>query len=226
MTCWEQLLETDWGRELESEFGNPYWDRLHTLIEDKRTLPPSDDVFAALLLTSYADTRVVILGQDPYPGAGRAHGLAFSVPCGVPVPDTLKNIYKELHADQRVPVPNHGNLEDWARRGVLLLNATLTVGDGVSHRGEWEKFTEAIVRVVDKKPFVVFILWGVDAQGVVPLLDACRHEIIASPHPARRAARKGFFGSRPFCRANSALRAAGGIPIDWEISDCPEPNDG
>jgi uracil-DNA glycosylase len=185
--------------------------------------PPPDEVFAALHLTPYAETRVVILGQDPYHGPGQAHGLCFSVRDGVALPPSLVNIYKELSDDLGIPPPRHGNLEAWARQGVLLLNATLTVraGQAGSHQGKgWETFTDAVLATVNAKPeHVVFILWGGYARKKKALIDTGRHTVIESPHPSPLSAHNGFFGSRPFSRANAALVAAGRDPVDWDLTD-------
>jgi uracil-DNA glycosylase len=227
---WSPLLGTDWDPLLRREFDKPYWARLKEFVGEERSrysvYPRHDEVFTALKLTQLAETKAVILGQDPYPGAGQAHGLAFSVRRGVRVPPSLRNIYRELHDDVCVPIPAHGNLEPWARRGVLLLNVTLTVREGVpgSHRGQgWEAFTDEAIRVIDKKPSrVVFILWGKYAQRKKALIDATRHEVICSSHPSPQSAYRGsepFFGSKPFSRANHALIAASRGKIDWRLAE-------
>jgi uracil-DNA glycosylase len=176
-----------------------------------------------LHLTSFADTRVVILGQDPYHGAQQAHGLCFSVRTGVAVPPSLANIYKELHNDLGLAIPRHGNLDAWARQGVLLLNTTLTVraGQAASHQGHgWEMFTDEVLRTVDgKQQRVVFMLWGSAARKKKSLIDLSRHVVIESAHPSPLSAHNGFFGSRPFSRANAALMEAGLLPIDWSLPD-------
>jgi uracil-DNA glycosylase len=178
-------------------------------------------VFAALHQTSYADTKVLILGQDPYHGPGQAHGLCFSVRRGVRVPPSLANIHKELHDDLGIPVPDHGNLEAWAAQGVLLLNATLTVraGQAGSHQGKgWETFTDEVIKVVSAKTeHVVFVLWGGYARRKRALIDTARHTIVESPHPSPLSAHNGFFGSRPFSTANAALEAHGQEPVDWRL---------
>jgi uracil-DNA glycosylase len=219
------MATTDWNPILRGEFDKPYWRDLQVFVTAERehhTVYPSHaDVFAALHLTPYADTRVLILGQDPYHGRGQAHGLCFSVPSGVAIPPSLANIHRELAADVGVPVPNHGNLEPWARQGVLLLNATLTVraGQAASHQGKgWETFTDEVIAAVNAKPeHVVFVLWGSYARKKRSLIDAARHTIIESPHPSPLSAHNGFFGSRPFSRANDALVAHGQQPIDWTL---------
>lgn len=218
---------TDWNPVLRGEFEKPYWPSLQSFVAAERqrhtVYPPHDDVFAALHLTSRADTRVVILGQDPYHGPNQAHGLCFSVRRGVPVPPSLANIYTELRHDLGIATPSHGNLESWARSGVLLLNATLTVraGEANSHRGRgWETFTDEVLRAVSAMPTrVVFILWGSSARKKRPLIDTMRHVIIESAHPSPLSAHTGFFGSRPFSRANAALVEAGLEPVDWSLPD-------
>ncbi len=210
---------------LRGEFAKPYWQQLQRFVADQRAqyrvYPPDEEVFAALHLTTYADTRVVILGQDPYHGPGQAHGLCFSVRDGVAIPPSLANIHKELHTDLGQPIPSHGNLERWARQGVLLLNTTLTVraGQAASHHGKgWELFTDEVLKAVNGKPQrVVFILWGSNARKKKSLLDLSRHVVIESAHPSPLSAHNGFFGSRPFSRANAALTAAGLPPIDWSL---------
>ena len=212
---------------LRSEFAKPYWHRLQEFVTDQRArytvFPPTPQVFAALHLTPYASTRVVILGQDPYHGPRQAHGLCFSVQAGVPIPPSLANIYKELQADLGVAPPKHGNLESWARQGVLLLNTTLTVraGQAASHHGRgWETFTDELLRTVNaKEQRVVFVLWGSNARKKQSLIDLSRHVVIESAHPSPLSAHNGFFGSRPFSRANDALIEANLAPIDWAIPD-------
>lgn len=218
-------MTTDWNPLLRGEFDEPYWEELQHFVREERVRgpvhPPHDEVFAALHLTPYASTRVMILGQDPYHGSGQAHGLAFSVRDGVRVPPSLANIHRELHDDLGLAVPAHGNLEAWARQGVLLLNTTLTVrgGEAASHQGHgWERFTDRVIRVVDAKPdHVVFVLWGGHARRKKTLIDRARHTILESPHPSPLSAHQGFLGSRPFSRANEALEAHGQPPIDWSL---------
>jgi uracil-DNA glycosylase len=216
---------TDWNPILRAELDKPYWGELQQFVAAERArgvvYPPAPEVFRALHLTSYANTKVVILGQDPYHGPQQAHGLCFSVRRGVAPPPSLVNIRKELRADLGIEAPAHGNLEAWAERGVLLLNASLTVRGGAagSHAGKgWEQFTDAILRAVNAKPErVVFILWGAFARKKKGLLDLDRHSVIESAHPSPLSAHNGFFGSRPFSRANAALVAAGREPVDWSI---------
>lgn len=219
-------VKTDWNPVLRAELQQPYWAELQDFVARERArhtvYPPVKDVFAALHLTPYADTRVLILGQDPYHGPRQAHGLCFSVRDGVAIPPSLANIHRELHDDLGHRPPGHGNLEKWARQGVLLLNATLTVraGQAGSHQGKgWERFTDQVIRAVDAKSHrVVFILWGGYARKKKPLIDTARHVVIESAHPSPLSAHNGFFGSRPFSRANAALTAAGLPPIDWSLS--------
>jgi uracil-DNA glycosylase len=221
------VATTDWNPLLRDEFAKPYWQQLQQFVADERqrrpVYPPADEVFRALHLTSFADTRVVILGQDPYHGAGQAHGLCFSVRRGVQPPPSLVNIFAELHDDLGLDTPPHGNLEAWARQGVLLLNTCLTVraGQAGSHHGKgWEAFTDEVLRVVDAKPErVVFILWGAPARKKKALIHGPQHVVIESAHPSPLSARNGFFGSRPFSRANAALVEAGLPPIDWRLDD-------
>jgi uracil-DNA glycosylase len=216
--------KTDWNPVLRDEFDKPYWSELQAFVraerERYRVYPPPAEVFAALHLTPYADTRVVILGQDPYHGQGQAHGLCFSVRDGIALPPSLVNIYKELSDDLGVAPPPHGNLERWARQGVLLLNTTLTVraGSAASHQGKgWETFTDEVIRAVNAKDHsVVFILWGSHARRKRVLLSS-RHVVIESAHPSPLSAHNGFFGSKPFSRANAALVEAGLAPIDWRL---------
>jgi uracil-DNA glycosylase len=216
---------TDWNPILREEFSKPYWAELQQFVATERArhnvFPPHEEVFAALHLTAYADTKVLLLGQDPYHGDGQAHGLSFSVKPGVRIPPSLQNMYKELEDDLGIPVPDHGNLDAWARQGVLLLNASLTVRahHAASHQKHgWETFTDRVIAAVNAKPErVVFILWGNSARKKKELIDTTRHVIIESVHPSPLSAHRGFFGSKPFSRTNAALVEAGLEPIDWSL---------
>jgi uracil-DNA glycosylase len=223
------VARTDWNPVLRDELCQPYWTELQSFVAAERAAgpvyPSADRVFAALHLTPLAEVKVVILGQDPYHGPGQAHGLCFSVPAGVPLPPSLRNIYRELHDDLGLDAPRSGDLTPWARRGVLLLNTTLTVraGAAASHQGHgWEVFTDQVIRAVSAGPEpVVFILWGAHARKKRVLVDRSRHVVIESAHPSPLSAHNGFFGSRPFSRANAALVAAGRQPVDWSLPDPP-----
>lgn len=217
-------MSTDWNPLLRGEFDKPYWKALQSFVEEERrhhvVYPARENVFAALRTTPYADVKVMILGQDPYHGPNQAHGLCFSVQRGVEPPPSLVNVFKELQADVGVPTPSHGNLYAWAQRGVLLLNTTLTVraGQAASHQGRgWETFTDEVIRVVNEKPFVVFVLWGAHARRKKALIDTARHAVIESAHPSPLSAHNGFFGSRPFSRTNDALRGAGVPEMSWDL---------
>ena len=215
--------KTDWNPLLADELTKPYWSELMAFVRSERerytVYPPEPEVFAALHMTPHASVKAMILGQDPYHGPGQAHGLCFSVRRGVAPPPSLVNIHQELNSDLGCPVPEHGSLEHWAHQGVLLLNATLTVRarSAASHQKKgWETFTDQVIKSVNgKDDRVVFILWGSSARQKKALIDTSRHTIIESPHPSPLSAHRGFFGSRPFSRANAALEAAGREPIDW-----------
>ena len=191
----------------------------------KTILPPPGDRFRALALTPLDAVKVVILGQDPYHGPGQAHGLSFSVQPGVKVPPSLRNIFKELYSDLGVETPGHGDLERWARAGVLLLNSVLTVEQGraAAHAGRgWEAFTDAVIRAVAAKPDpVVFLLWGAHAQKtaafVTDVAHGGRHLVLRSPHPSPLSAHGGWFGSKPFSQANAFLTAHGRGAVDWSL---------
>jgi uracil-DNA glycosylase len=218
-------IPKSWQPTLRAETEQPYYAALEQFVDEERSAhvvcPPEDEVFTALELTSKRAVKALILGQDPYPTPGVAHGLAFSVRPGKPIPGSLRNIFKELVADVGVPKPNDGSLVPWAKHGVLLLNAVLTVRAGApnSHKNKgWERFTDAVIRGVNAKSSrVVFILWGAHAQKKLPLIDTTKHVVITGAHPSPLTQGKGFFGTRPFSRANAALEEAGVRPIDWRL---------
>lgn len=184
-----------------------------------RVFPPGPQIFAALDATPFDAVKVVILGQDPYHGAGQAHGLSFSVQPGTPIPPSLDNIYKELARDLGIPRPTHGHLQRWAQRGVLLLNAVLTVEEGRpgSHQGRgWEGFTDAVVDALNReREHLVFLLWGSYAQKKGAVIDPRRHRVLKAPHPSPLSAHRGFLGCRHFSAANDYLRRHGIAPVDW-----------
>lgn len=213
-----------WRKQLSGEREKPYFKQLESFVADEQKrfaiFPLPEKIFTALELTSYEDTRVLLLGQDPYIQKGQAHGLAFSVEDKqARIPPSLRNIYKELKDDVGVISPNHANLTAWAKQGILMLNVVLTVrmGESNSHKNKgWETFTDEIIRVVsNKKEPVVFVLWGKPAQKKIPLIDAARHTIVQGAHPSPLA--RGFLGSRPFSKINQALRDANRGEIDWRI---------
>ncbi|WP_394140573.1 uracil-DNA glycosylase [Cytobacillus oceanisediminis] len=223
----KNILKNDWQEVLSEEFQKPYYRQLREFLkneyENYTVYPKQEDIFNALQYTPYKDLKTVILGQDPYHGPGQAHGLSFSVKPDVKIPPSLKNIFKEMQADLGCDIPNNGYLVKWAKEGVLLLNTVLTVrkGQAHSHKGKgWELFTDRVIQKLNEreKP-VIFILWGKPAQEKGKLIDDSKHFILTSPHPSPFSARKGFFGSRPFSKANELLREQGEEPIDWKISD-------
>ncbi|MNW57834.1 Uracil-DNA glycosylase [compost metagenome] len=219
------ILNNDWASDLEQEFTKPYYLQLREfLIDEYRTnsiYPDKYDIFNALHYTSLADTKVVILGQDPYHGPGQAHGLSFSVKQGIGTPPSLQNMFKELQDDLGCFIPNNGHLLKWAQQGVLLLNTVLTVRahEANSHKNKgWEHFTDKVIETINRKNEpVVFLLWGSHAQKKAELITNSRHVLIRSPHPSPLSAHRGFFGSKPFSRANEFLRKMGLQEIDWQI---------
>lgn len=223
-------LPPGWQAALGPEAEKPYWAGLQRFVAAERAahpvFPPEGDVFNAFRFTPLDRVKAVILGQDPYHGPGQAHGLAFSVRPAVRVPESLKNIYREREADLGLPPVNHGYLAPWARQGVLLLNAVLTVRARTpnSHANKgWEQFTDAALRAVNGLPRrVVFVLWGAYAQKKVPLITGSQHVVLKAAHPSPYSADKGFFGSRPFSRTNAALEEAGEGPIDWRLPETPD----
>jgi uracil-DNA glycosylase len=222
--AWTGIAE-DWTQALRAEFAQPYFAELLSCLSRERqtehVLPSEIDTFNAFRFTPLTEVKAVILGQDPYPTPGDAHGLAFSVQPGVRIPGSLRNIFRERFDDLGLPPSNHGTLTAWASAGVLLLNPVLTVraGQAGSHRGlGWERFTDAVLNILSRRPDrLVFVLWGHDAQRKRSLIDTRKHVIIESVHPSPLSARRGFFGSRPFSRINAALAEFGRPPIDWRL---------
>ncbi|MDG3578891.1 uracil-DNA glycosylase [Rhizobium sp. YJ-22] len=228
MTDTAVKLEESWKLALGDEFSSPYMQQLREfLVEEKakgkHIFPRGAEFFRAMDLTPLDQVRVVILGQDPYHGAGQAHGLCFSVRPGVRIPPSLVNIYKELETDLGIPPARHGFLESWARQGVLLLNSVLTVEEGraAAHQGKgWERFTDAAIRAVNEQPHpVVFMLWGSYAQKKAAFVDTKRHLVLKSVHPSPLSAHNGFFGSRHFSKANAFLEGQGREPINWRLPE-------
>lgn len=222
-----EIFKNDWAKYLNEELQQSYYRELRQfLIQEYRTrriYPDMYAIFNALHYTSYADTKVVILGQDPYHGPGQAHGLSFSVLPGVEPPPSLLNIFKELKEDLGCTIPNNGCLKPWADQGVLLLNAVLTVREHAanSHQGKgWEIFTDKIISLLNEreKP-LAFILWGAPARRKKSMITNPHHYIVESPHPSPLSAARGFFGSRPFSKVNAFLEAHGQEPIHWQIPD-------
>lgn len=221
----EVHIEESWKNALASEFEKPYFASLVRFLHDekaagKKIFPPGSQIFKAFELTPLSELKVVILGQDPYHGLGQAHGLSFSVPENMPAPPSLKNIFKEIETDLGIRMSGYPNLEKWARQGVLLLNAVLTVrsGEAASHsKIGWEEFTDAVIRYVsDNCDGVVFLLWGNFARSKRDLIDRSRHYVLEAAHPSPLA-RGAFFGCRHFSQTNNILASRGRQPIDWQL---------
>lgn len=222
----KSLIGNDWDAILDPVFASNEYHQLHNFLKEeyatKRIHPDMYHIFEAFKLTSFADTKVVILGQDPYHNPGQAHGLSFSVQQGVALPPSLVNIYKELQDDLGIPPVATGCLDSWAKEGVLLLNSVLTVVEyhPNSHQGKgWELVTDQAIKKLSEKGHVVFILWGKFAQSKIKYIDKSKNTIIASAHPSPLSAYRGFFGSKPFSKCNEALRQYGESPIDWRIKN-------
>ncbi len=222
----EVKIEESWKQLLTEEFEQPYFsDIKNFLLKEKdqgiKVYPPGPLIFNAFNLTPVKKVKAVILGQDPYHGAGQAHGLSFSVPDGVPPPPSLLNIFKELHADLGIPISRTGNLTKWAEQGVLLLNSLLTVraNDAASHHGiGWETFTGAVIsKISQQRSGVVFLLWGRFAQEKQPLIDLSKNYVLKSAHPSPFSANNGFFGCHHFSKTNDLLAKRNADPIDWKI---------
>lgn len=218
-------IGNDWDAILSDEWDKPYYRRLRAFLKQEystRTIyPDMHDIFNALRYTSFADTRVVIIGQDPYHGPGQAHGLCFSVKKGIEPPPSLKNIFKELNSDIGMPEPSHGELTAWAKQGVLLLNTVLTVraANANSHKDMgWEQFTDRVISELDKKQTpVVFLLWGANARKKAEIIKNPIHKKLITVHPSPLSAYNGFFGCKHFSKANDILLQSGQKPIDWSI---------
>ncbi len=224
----EIRLEPSWKTRLADEFAQPYMEQLRAfLVERKRQgaviYPPGSLIFNALDSCPFEAVRVVILGQDPYHGPRQAHGLCFSVRFGVPTPPSLVNIFREIQDDLGIAPPSHGNLQAWADRGVLLLNAVLTVerGQAGAHQGKgWERFTDRVVAELNEgREGLVFMLWGSYAMKKGAAIDRKRHLVLTAPHPSPLSAHRGFFGCRHFSRANTWLEARGAEPMDWSLPE-------
>lgn len=218
-----ELLSESWRNTLSSEFESEYYKKLALRVETdylcETVYPERATIFTAFNLCSLDKTSVVILGQDPYHGPNRAHGLSFSVPSGVRIPPSLKNIYKEIEADTGIPIPDSGNLERWAKQGVLLLNATLTVeaGKAGSHQKiGWEQFTDAVIKkIADERKQVVFLLWGNYARAKRQLIDSSKHLVLEAAHPSPLSAHNGFYGCKHFSKTNTFLEQSGKGKIIW-----------
>lgn len=218
-------IEESWKIILKDEFQKDYFLKLKEfLIEEKKhqiVFPPSSMIFNAFNFTPFDKVKVVILGQDPYHGLGQAHGLCFSVPNGIQKPPSLVNILKEIHTDLGLSIPRGGNLEKWAKQGVLLLNATLTVRAhqaGSHQKKGWEQFTDAAIAAISKEQTgIVFLLWGAYAQAKVVLIDRSKHHILTSPHPSPLSVTRGFYGCKHFSKTNEFLRMQGKPEIDWAL---------
>lgn len=220
------LAPLTWKTLLEKEKEEPYFKEILTFVEKERAAgktiyPKNSDIFNSLAFTPFENVKVVILGQDPYHGPGQAHGLCFSVREGVPPPPSLINIFKEISQDLGVPLSKSGCLEKWAKQGVLLLNAVLTVEAGLpqSHANKgWERFTDKIVEILNDKCLgLVFLLWGSPAQKKGALIDRTKHTVLSAPHPSPLSANRGFFGCKHFSRTNEVLRELGLAEIDWSL---------
>lgn len=219
------VIGNDWDEVLEGEFDKEYYLKLREFLKDEyktqTIFPDMYDIFNALKLTSYKDTKVLILGQDPYHNVNQAHGLSFSVKPGVDTPPSLLNMYKELRDDLGCFIPNNGYLVPWAKQGVLLLNTALTVRahQANSHKGKgWEIFTDNIIKTLNLRDDpVIFILWGNNARKKKDFIDTSKHFVIESAHPSPLSASRGFFGSKPFSKTNEILISLGKSPIDWQI---------
>jgi uracil-DNA glycosylase len=219
-------IEASWKEQLKEEFAKPYFEKIVQFLKEEKNAgkviyPPSKLIFNAFECTPFSKVKVVVIGQDPYHNPGQAHGLSFSVQDGVAPPPSLLNMFKELQEDLGIPVGRSGNLEQWARQGVLLLNASLTVeaSKPMSHsQVGWHIFTDEVIRCISaNKEGIVFLLWGKFAQNKAALIDASKHKILMAAHPSPLSAYNGFFGCRHFSQTNAWLREMGEQPIDWAV---------
>jgi uracil-DNA glycosylase len=217
---WQQVL----GQEKEAE----YFQKAMQFVKEQRArgktvYPAQQEIFNALKLTPFNQIKVVILGQDPYHGPNQAHGLCFSVRSHVAMPPSLKNIFQEIYDDLGLPIPSHGCLENWARQGVLLLNAVLTVEAGRAHSHAnigWETFTDRVIQAInDHREGIIFLLWGAQAQRKGRIIDPSKHYVLKAPHPSPLSAHRGFFGCQHFSTTNELLRQMGREPIDWSVDE-------
>ena len=219
-------IEESWKTALKEEFNSEYLKTLKAFLIEERSknivYPPASKIFNAFNLTPLDKVKVVIIGQDPYHGAGQANGLCFSVSEGIPQPPSLQNIFKEINSDLGFPIPKSGNLEPWAKQGVLLLNATLTVRAnqaGSHQKMGWEYFTDAVIKYLsDKKIGLVFLLWGKFAQAKETLIDKTKHHILKAAHPSPFSVHSGFFGCKHFSKTNEFLKQQGLEEVDWRIN--------
>ncbi len=219
------MISNDWNEVLKEEFQKDYFKRIFAFLENeyntKKIFPPKDKIFSALEFSSFSETKVVILGQDPYHGEGQAHGLSFSVPPGIEVPPSLKNMFKELQSDVGFAIPNHGYLIDWAKQGVLLLNATLTVEEAKANshlKIGWTTFTDKIIeKLNERKDPVIFVLWGNNARDKLSLITSPQHFVLCAAHPSPLSASRGFFGCRHFSKINTILKSLDKQPINWKL---------
>ncbi len=219
-------LDDSWLEHIGAEFEQEYMLKLRAFLQQRKmagaiVFPPGNKIFNALNSTAFSQVKVVIIGQDPYHGPGQAHGLCFSVPHGIAIPPSLRNIYKELHSDGDFIIPEHGCLNAWAEQGVLLLNAVLTVeqGQAAAHQNKgWEKFTDSIIQALNsQRNGLVFMLWGAYAQRKAAMVDESRHCVLKAPHPSPLSAHRGFLGCRHFSKANLWLQQQGQEPVDWVL---------
>ncbi len=219
-------IEESWKKELSEEFNKPYFNNIVTFLKKEKAVgkvifPPGQLIFNAFNTTSFDHVKVVILGQDPYHNYNQAHGLSFSVANGISPPPSLVNIYKEIHQDINIAIPQHGNLENWAKQGVLLLNASLTVEahKPMSHsKIGWHEFTNGVIRIIsERRKHVVFMLWGGFAKSKEPLIDESKHLVLKAAHPSPLSAHNGFFGCKHFSKSNIWLQEKGITPINWAL---------